>query len=86
MYQIEKNVPIPPRKHGDPRYPFATMEVGDSFLIPWPKSGVKPHQRGVMGSNAYGALASAKRLGRVPQSFTILSRTEPDGLRIWRTK
>lgn len=31
---IEKGIPIPSIKGNDPNYPFADMEVGDSFLCP----------------------------------------------------
>jgi hypothetical protein len=32
-YRIEKNVPLPTRTHGNTKYPFAQMAVGDSFEI-----------------------------------------------------
>ena len=31
MYEIEKGVPMPPSKT---LYPFAQMEIGDSFFVP----------------------------------------------------
>lgn len=35
MIKIEKDVPAPPHKKGRPRkYPFSSMEVGDSFTVP----------------------------------------------------
>lgn len=35
MIKIEKDVPAPPYKAGRPRkYPFPSMEVGDSFTVP----------------------------------------------------
>lgn len=38
MFTIEKNIPItkssPGRKQGVSKYPFAEMEIGDSFLVP----------------------------------------------------
>lgn len=35
-YEIEKNIPLPHgwTKAGVGKYPFATMAVGDSFLMP----------------------------------------------------
>ncbi len=32
MIEIEKGIPIPVVRHEDRKYPFAEMEVGDSFL------------------------------------------------------
>ena len=34
MFLIEKNVPLPPSMHESSKYPFRTMEIGDSFF--WP--------------------------------------------------
>lgn len=37
MFEIEKNIPLLPRKlpHGPAaKYPFALMDVGDSFFVP----------------------------------------------------
>ena len=36
-FKIEKGVPVPPRNGGrgaPEKYPFSSMEVGDSFLAP----------------------------------------------------
>ena len=39
--KIEKGVPIPPRDRGhrSSKYPWATMEIGDSFFVPKAKMG-----------------------------------------------
>jgi hypothetical protein len=34
IIEIEKGVPIPPPKGGAVKYPFADMEIGDSFAAP----------------------------------------------------
>jgi len=35
MFEIEKDVPLAPARVGRmPKYPFAGMEVGDSFAVP----------------------------------------------------
>lgn len=61
---IDKGVPLPRR------YPFADMQVGDSFLVP----------EGVKRSNVSVA---AKRYGdRHGAAFTV--RKVPEGLRCWR--
>jgi len=35
IYKVEKKIPVPAYKvRSTSRYPFATMEVGDSFFVP----------------------------------------------------
>lgn len=35
MYSIDKNVPLPPSRRGaKAKYPFASMQLGDSILVP----------------------------------------------------
>jgi len=45
MYRILKNVPMPPkrpcRKPATTKYPFALMQVGDSFIVRCAASNVK---------------------------------------------
>ena len=35
MIKVDKNIPMPPRKTnmGSSKYPFPTMDVGDSFFL-----------------------------------------------------
>lgn len=69
--EIDKGIPIPPRTFGRPAvYPFATMEVGDSFLY-----------RGGMTTGCTAASVNGKRLGR-----KFVTRKTPDGIRIWRVE
>jgi len=78
QYQIEKNVPVAYRQGGpgNARFPFAEMEVGDSFYIPWGDEGEK-RVRGTV-SNAMGAF----QLRNKPKK--LISRKVDDGLRVWR--
>mgnify|MGYP007088038871 CR=1 FL=1 len=72
-YEIEKGVPLVAgtRGHGaPPKYPFAQMEVGDSFFVPGKKT------TDIGGAITY----PAKKLG-----WTFRSRTVEGGVRIWRT-
>jgi hypothetical protein len=72
MFQIEKGVPIPPRRGGgESIYPFDAMEVGDSFLVP----------NGTKSTKALHSAAQTakKRLGR---SFAV--RAVANGTRVWR--
>lgn len=34
MVKLEKNVPIPPRRGREAKYPWRQMKVGDSFVAP----------------------------------------------------
>lgn len=71
--KIDKNMPMPTRNNGHegrkPIYPWLTMEVGDSFLMPG-------H---VKTSINYASKASATY---APRRFA--SRKTPEGTRIWR--
>lgn len=72
-YQIEKNVPLPPKSQPGrkEKYPFREMEVGDSFLVTDQKK-----QPSVTGAG--------KKYG-----MTFVSRTVVEGgvkgYRVWRT-
>lgn len=68
--KIESNIPIPESKTG-PKYPFAQMEVGDSFFC---ASGLSDQLRNSLRNNAYRFK---------PKSFVI--RKVDGGLRVWRT-
>ncbi len=65
-YVIEKGIPAPSARG---KYPFAQMEVGDSFFVPDKTTatfgGVLSHAR--------------KRTG-----FGFVMRSENGGLRVWR--
>jgi len=69
-FVIEKNVPIPPP--GQTKYPWAEMEVGDSFLVPADKGN--------------SAKTAASHFIRRNPGKKFLSRAEGDELRIWRVK
>ena len=63
--KVESNIPIPGK------YPFAQMQVGDSFLVP---QDVKRQTVNV----------AALRYGRTSgKRFTV--RMTPEGYRCWRT-
>ncbi len=70
MITIEKGIPVPENAKSAAAYPFATMEVGDSFLAPKKT-----------GSSA--AMCVAKKT-LAPKDF--VSRVVEGGRRIWRTK
>jgi hypothetical protein len=72
MYQIEKGIPVPNlgRKR---KYPFAEMEIGDSFLVPMGD-----------GKNVNSLRISIRNLARflAPKRFAI--SIQEGGLRVWR--
>ncbi len=70
--QIEKNIPIPPRKHGNLRYPWREMEVGDSFLV-----------TGKIAKNFSGQCSSASYIYK-PKKF--ICAPVDNGVRVWRTE
>lgn len=71
-YKIEKDVPIVSKKTGKTKYPFAEMEIKDSFYV-------EPD----IAINARGAAYQYARQN-VGKEFTV--RKAGPGFRIWRTK
>lgn len=73
MIKVDKKKPIPDKKRGAPgKYPFKTLKIGDSFLIP-----EKSKKSGI-----YSCLASFNKKRINPIKITI--RTEGESLRVWR--
>ncbi len=73
MIAIEKNIPIPNTKGRKAKYPFATMEVGDSFLLE------KVPKNTVLNAARSWAIRHKKK-----HVFTI--RFIDGNTRIWRIK
>ena len=65
---IDKNIPLPPSKRAKSAYPWAEMEVGDSFA-----TALAPSSASASASQA------GKRLGK-----RFIARAEASGSRIWR--
>jgi hypothetical protein len=74
MISVDKRVkmPKPDKSKRGPRYPWRTMEIGDSFLFPADKE--------------YRAACSTAVIagGRLKKKFSV--RTTEEGFRCWRTK
>lgn len=71
MFEIAKNVPIPPKALGrKKKYPWAGMDVGDSF---WSDKVVLSM---VSAAASYGNRHKMK----------FVCRAENSGTRVWRTK
>lgn len=75
MIEIEKGIPLPerkgPYKTKPTKYPYRTMEVGDSFLVPEPPKTFR---------------AQVNNWGRSSNGKKFAYRTTPEGLRVWRIK
>lgn len=70
MFKIEKKIPLPTRRTVISQYPWADMEVGDSFLVPDKK--VK---------TVYVTVSKANK--KYPPKHFI-SRAVKGGVRVWR--
>lgn len=72
-YTIEKGVPLPSgRRERRDKYPYADMEVGDSFLIPLAKDRST--------SGIYASVSVAKRR----HNINLATARVDGGVRIWR--
>jgi len=69
-FKVEKDIPIPEIKERASKYPFAQMEVGDSFLVK--DKRIKQNVESMM---YYHSKKWNKR-------FTL--RTVSEGVRVWR--
>jgi len=79
---VESGVPIPEKKstiNGKPRrYPFSTMEVGDSFFV----KQVKGYPMTSLHRNVSGQ-ASRRAAAHEDEKYT--TRQVEGGVRVWRT-
>lgn len=72
MIEIDKNVPLPQStRRGSSRYPWALLEVGDSFLVVGVGAKSMPSQATIQG----------RLLGR---KFSTSARNQNGGIRVWR--
>lgn len=77
MYEIEKNVPIPPeyRRTRESKYPLKKMAKGDSFLIPVPADAPKEsYARAQQSVQSYASRWKIK----------VTTRKIDGGVRVWR--
>lgn len=72
-YVIDRGVPLPPSHSIGAKYPFASMQVGDSFLVPMGPDKNFPTER--RAASMYAARNNIK----------LVCRKVKDGLRVWRT-
>lgn len=80
-YTIEKNIPLPKRAR-TAKYPFADMQVGDSFLIEVAFEEMLPK---VMRRMTSAKTISAAQLRKQRGDDTAFIVAEvPEGVRVWR--
>ena len=80
MTKVDKNIPIPDISTKKSKYdfPFAHMDINDSFLIEETKDNEVALIRGSM-------LYALKKFNEQNNSnIRITTRTVPDGIRVWR--
>ena len=80
MTKVDKNIPIPAKniKKSKDDFPFAYMDINDSFLIEETKDNEVALIRGSM-------LYALKKFNEQNNSnIRITTRTVPDGIRVWR--
>ena len=80
-YAIDKNLPMPKKiflESESAKYPFASMEVGDSFFV--------PHKPDIDARKALTHMTSAQYSWRKTRgsNFKFRCRTVEGGLRCWR--
>lgn len=80
QYAIEKGLPIPDTMtQRATKYPFAKMEVGDSFFIPLttqPKASAR--------SSLYMSIRAFNKANN--KDFEVITRIIDNGMRVWRFK
>ena len=80
MIKVDKNIPIPAiiTKESKYDFPFAYMDINDSFLI----EATKDNEVALIRSNLPYALNRFNKQNN--SSIKITTRTVPDGIRVWR--
>ena len=79
MIKIDKSIPIP-IKVTSLKYPFADMQIGDSFFVALEK---KHKTKRSMASSIHGC---AKKMQKVIKDFKITIRSVEGGVRCWRVQ
>ena len=83
MFKIEKGIQLPKGKETRNSYPFAKMEVGDSFYVPADDKGFRTDKR---GRRYHPAGSASSAYGRAHGKKFKCLFDEKRGLRIWRVE
>jgi len=77
MLPIDKNVPIPEIYPTKPyRYPFAKMEVGDSFFV----------ENVSKSFSIYSMVKLFNERRKTTEQIKVKQRREGNGVRVWRVE
>ena len=77
-FEIEKNIPVTDARSTRNVYPFADMEVGDSFFVPVTENIGKVS----LGRRLRSAVHNHTKLEGVESTFSV--RQYGEGMRVWR--
>ena len=77
-FVIESDIPIPARSHFASKYPWANMQVGDSFFIA--RENRNRRSLAVLPGNASKRYSPKRFIGR------SCTRNGVQGLRVWRVE
>ena len=77
QFIVEKNIPIPERRVAKFIYPFAEMEIGDSFLVPILKEDMKTKRSTITAAPTNGQKGTGHK-------FTSRYLEAEGGIRVWR--
>lgn len=79
-FVIEKNIPITsmfqPRAKRESKYPFSSLEIGDSFFVPMEEGDKKVRQN---------LAAAVHRESKTLFGGKYITRRAEGGIRVWRT-
>ena len=86
-FQIEKGVKVPVSKAQETPYPFDSMVVGDSFLIPYPEDAGES-ELAIFWNRAQGSVSQSFRNWRMSapkdrEHLMLTTRSMDEGLRCW---
>lgn len=82
MYKVEKNVEMPLKKTftAGSKYPFAEMDIGDSFFVPaTSREDAKKVQTRVSASGTKFRAVHGRRF-----STRVIEENDGFGVRVWR--
>ena len=86
MFEIEKGIPIPAvqrRAAGSSKYPFASLEVGDSFFVAaTPSEGESQNEA---SDRVFNSLSGSKYRAKKHLNRDFTARVVDGGVRVWRT-
>lgn len=78
IYPIERGIPVPKvRPAGGPKYPWGSLQVDESFLVPCAEIDLASVMNGLTSCKSW----AQKKLG-----YRFVMRRTNKGVRVWRVK